>query len=87
MHLNAFQLVRPRGSVTEAPPPLPAHGYPRAVDQLSLDSQFIRTWPSGFAAARELGYGRGGAASISKCANFAAKHALGFKWRFAEVKR
>lgn len=87
MHLNAFQLVRPRGASSAPPPPAPSHGFPRPVEQLTLDGRLIKTWPSGFSAARELGAGRGGAASISKCANHAAPQALGFKWRFVEVPR
>lgn len=89
MHLNAFQLVRPRGSSTDTPPPVPSHGYPRAVDQLTLDGHLIKTWPSGWSAATELWPRavRSGAAAISKCANRAQVSALGFKWRFSEGKR
>jgi hypothetical protein len=82
MVLNAFQLVRPRGSTSDtSPEPINSSGR-RPVDQLTLEGDFIRTWPSGKEAARALGSKFSG--SISSCASGRFPTALGFKWRYSK---
>lgn len=84
MALNTFQLVRPKGSISDTSPQPANSSGRRPVDQLTLDGEFIRTWPSGKEAARGLGHKFSG--SISSCAAGRFPTALGFKWRYSGGK-
>lgn len=88
--INAFQLVRPRGTDTGVIA-VPQIACKKPVDQLDLEGNFIRSWPAGIDAARALAKESKGRAKaffggISSCARGVRVSAFGFKWRYAEVR-
>lgn len=87
-HLNAFQLVRPRGPDAPAAIPLNPNGLGRSVDQLTLDGSLIKTWPTLMTAARSISpkAPRSYLGGISNCVRGVSLTAHGFKWRYAERK-
>lgn len=88
---NAFHKATPRG-VDTGVIAVPSIATKKPVDQLDLEGNFIRSWPSGIEAARTLASQGGGRAKafsggISSCARGVRVSAFGFKWRYAEVRQ
>lgn len=54
---------------------------PRAIDQLTLEGELVKTWPALNQAARTLGLDTG---SLSKCVKGKAKTCGGFRWAYSD---
>lgn len=59
------------------------HSGSKAVDQLTLDGEYIRSYPSVAIAARELNGRRVGVSNITAVCSGKWHSAYGYKWRFA----
>lgn len=60
------------------------HTSSKAVDQLTLDGEYIKTFPSIAMAMRELTGKRGSVSNITAICEGKWKSAYGFKWRWAQ---
>lgn len=61
------------------------HSGSKAVDQLSLDGTFIRTYPSIAIAMRDIAGHRKGVSNITSVCTGKWYSAYGYKWRFSDT--